>query len=228
MPERPTPEHFIPREAETPKEAEVTRRSFEYRDIEGKVLGKAEIELEGPEIELEYRTAKGKEPGRGRKLRSFVIRGEKDGKPTELDMMAMANPNGVEVISSTEHLENYHYADDAKRALAPPLETATDVGVLLHELGHADQYHEERFAKITPLYGRSKPATNAGAKIPYVTLMDLLESVVEAVPDAKLAMDENSFKQLRVLEDRRNDSLDRKGRLDRALEEQENLRSAEL
>ncbi|HTK05137.1 MAG TPA: hypothetical protein VL500_06125 [Candidatus Eisenbacteria bacterium] len=229
MPERPTPEGFLPKEeAKESQEAEIVRRRFEYRDANGEVLGTAEVELEGPEIELEYKTVKGKEPGKGRKLRSFIIRGEKDGTPTEIDMMELANPHGVEVVSATEHLENYHYSDDAKVAMAPPLESPIDVGVFLHELGHADQYHEQRFAKITPLYGRSKPATSRDAKMPYLALMELLESVVEAVPDAKKVMDEDSLKQLRTLEDRRNDALDRKGRLDRALEEQERLRSAEL
>jgi hypothetical protein len=206
---------------------EIIRRSFEYVDADGETLGSAEIELEGPEVDVEYKTAKGA-PGKGRKLRSFILRGEKDGKPTDVDMMALANKHGVTVVSSTENLENYHFDDGKDLALVPPLETPLDVGVFLHELGHADQHHEDRFRKIAPLYGRSKSAASGEGTLSYPALSELLEAVVEAVPDAAKALDTDELEQLRRLEDRRQDELSRKARFERSLDEQLVFRSGEL
>lgn len=185
------------------REEERITREFEYRDSEGKLLGRGIAELGTEEFDAAYRTLEG-EPGKARELRSFMILGEKDGNPVEIDLLSLFNPHDVKVLVATEHLQNYSYDDEKKRVLAPPLETPLDVGVLLHELGHADQWHEERFKKIVRLYGREKDLR--GGKARYDRVMDILSEVMRAVPEVVQVMDEEGLEQLRRLDMKRKET----------------------
>lgn len=210
------------------RETEPVRRVFEYRDTEGNLIGTAEVTLGAEKEEMPYVGAKEGEKAEGRRLLSFILRGEKGGKPSEIDLLGLANRHGVEILSADVRLVNYEYSDEKKRAVVPPLETPLDVGVFLHELGHADQFHEERFGKITPLYGRSRQSSSAGFVLSYGSMRELLDAVVDAVPEAKIAMDHEILAQLETLEGRRHAALDLKAERERALDEQERLRDDEL
>lgn len=233
MPERPF-EGFVPPEArpkneeEQSRETEPIRRAFEYRDADGRLLGTAEATFDAASKPMPYLSAKDGAEATGRSLLSFVLRGEKDGARTEIDMLALAVPHGVEVVASDVPLANYHYEDEARRAFVPPLETPLDVGVLLHELGHAEQHGEERFKKITPLYARSKPFASGDKPVSLGAFLELVDAVSEAVPDARPVFDHEAREQLGRLEARRSEALARKSAAERALIEQEGLRDDEL
>lgn len=234
MPERPYGEFSPPEsrpkpEGERSPEAEPVRRTFEYRDAAGKVLGTAEVSLGAEALPMPYKAMKDGTEAMGRKVLSFVLRGEKDGSPTEVDMLALAAPDGVEVLSSEVPLANYHYEHHTGRAVVPPLETPLDVGVYFHELGHAEQHREARFEKITPLYGSAKPI--AAGERPMIALnsfLELIDAVTDAVPDARAVFDAEAREQLGRLRERRQTAFDRKSAAERALDEQEMLRNQEL
>lgn len=215
-------------DAERAPETEPLRRVFEYRDADGRWLGTAEVAFDQQEQPMPYKAAKDGAEATGRKLRSFVLRGEKDGKPTEIDMLALAVPAGVEVLASDVPLANYHYENQDRKAFVPPLETPLDVGVFFHELGHAEQHQEERFEKITPLYGESKPLASGSDPVSVRSFLKLLDAVNEAVPDARTVFDDQARDQLARLEEQRQSALDKKSSLERALDEQESLRNSEL
>lgn len=139
-------------------ESEPISQSFEYRDVSGVITGRAEIRLSGTITKLnDFK----REKAHGRALESFVLSGTKNGEPVMLDLLAMANQHKVTVFISETRLSNYLYNEKADRskdgkevkklkyAIAPLPETAADVAVLLHELGHADQYQEEDFRRLT-------------------------------------------------------------------------------
>lgn len=183
-------------------EREPIRKEYEYRDSEGRLLGRAVIELDPEEHLVRYRTREKRTQGMARTLRSFMLEGEKDGRPTSIDVLKLANPHGIEVLVADERLENYGHFDADKLAVVPPLETALDVGTALHELGHAGQYRDERFEKITPLYNVAKMLSARGAG-PYLRLKRPLQFILEAVPEAKEIVDAEEIGQLDRLEKRR-------------------------
>lgn len=187
-----------PTSTEEREKAPVIRREVEFKDAEGRTLGRAEIELEDREVDVEYPSVSGGGPAKGRPLRSFVIVGERDGEQVRVDVLGLANPHGVEVVVADEYLENYSYTDRKKRALSPPLNTPLDVGVLLHELGHADQFHERRFEKLVPLYAseRSKEKlTPAGVK-------RVVDGVMDAIPNLAAYVDREALAQFGRLQER--------------------------
>lgn len=197
------------------REEERVTREFEYRDSKGNLLGRGVAELGTEEFDADFRTLEG-ETGKARELRSFVILGEKDGNPVEIDLLSLFNPHDVKVLVATEHLENYSYSDERKRVLAPPLETPLDVGVLLHELGHADQYHEERFKEIVRLYRKEKDLR--GGKVCYDKIMDILSEVIRAVPEVAQVMDEEGLEQLRRLDVKRRETFDARREINRRMD----------
>ncbi|MBI2099321.1 hypothetical protein HYT45_02815 [Candidatus Uhrbacteria bacterium] len=180
--------------AETKEKAGVVRREMEYRDKEGNLIGTAIIELEEQVHPVNKQTKEG-EPGKARILRSFVLKGEKAGKPTEIDILALAKAreNGITVYVAEKTLKNYSYLDIGKSALVPPLENPVDIAVALHELGHADQHQDQRFEKISPLYGHPEQIE----KLSFEKLRDLLRSTFKAVPEAKRLLDVAAIKTLR-------------------------------
>lgn len=215
-------------ESKEDREAEPVRRSFEYRDADGNLLGVAEVALGAETVEIPYAAVTEGEKAEGRQLLSFVLRGEKDGEATEIDMLELANRHGVEVVSSEARLVNYAYSNAKKRAIVPPLETPLDIGVFLHELGHADQCHEDRFEKIMPLYGHSRQASDGGIKLSYGSMKELVEAVVDAVPEAAIAFDDESMAQLDTLEARRQETVARKSAAEKDLEAWERQRADAL
>ncbi len=188
------------------REPQTMRRGFEYRDVAGNLIGRAEVELDDAEVEIPRDGKEALPPVRGHAMRSFTLRGEKDGQPTEVDMLALANARGIKVIVTSERQDNYDYDEDNLRATVPPLETPTDVGVFLHELGHAEQYGEERFHKTGDLYGAGRKLAR-GVSFEMDALKKAVAKVRDAVPEvADLLtddlLDEFGAEQSLILEER--------------------------
>jgi hypothetical protein len=209
------------------REAPPIVRNYEYKDAQGRLLGRAELTLAPEPVDLPFARAKDKQPTKGRKVLSFVLRGEKDGVPTELDILPFADPHGTEVIAADEHIENYQYEDDKGRAFVPPLESPLDVSVLLHELGHADQFRDARYQPLVPFYGRAQKVA-AGVPLASESMLEMLEAVTQAVPDARRVMSADDLAQLGRLRDRVHDEKQTTREQERTLAERENVREATL
>lgn len=150
---------------------EAPRQQFDYYDEKGELICSAVIEFE------KFRDEAGK------RVRSLVLKGELDGRPTEVDLMEMTDAikNEVSMVMSKERLPNYHYNSVDKITFVPPLETALDLAVALHELGHAGQFHDERFAPLNKLYGlekREKPLLDKIATV-RATIPEIQEFITE-------------------------------------------------
>ena len=189
-------------------ERETLRKEYEYRDSEGKLIGKATVELADELIEVKRRDEEKdgeKEKnvlGIGRQLRSFVLDGEADGQPTRVDVLDLANQHGILIFIKDARSPKNAYDPSGEAILSDPLETPTDVGVLLHELGHADQWRDEHLEALTPLYGRKEgrqPFTS-----PYAPLKEVLAAAEKTVPGAEALVDEKTRSRLEELEARLN------------------------
>lgn len=126
------------------KEAETTKQEFEYRDAEGNLIGKAIVEMSQEEVE-------GLGGIKGKMLKSFRLEGEKDGESTSVDVLELANLHKVKIILARG--ANYSFDFEKREIIAPPLESPIDVGILLHELGHADQDQDEKIEGLSDFYG---------------------------------------------------------------------------
>jgi hypothetical protein len=190
-----------PPEMRERREQEPLRRSYEYRDVEGRLIGRAEVALDAEETELPPDKDSKDAPVKARRLRSFALHGEKDGAPTRVDMLGLDLVHGdaIGVYVASERLDNYDYDDEKKRATVPPLETPTDVGVYLHELGHASQHHETRFADVADLYGAEKDVYKHD-QLDLAELRKTVREIRDAVPDAEGLLTDAQLDELSEIE----------------------------
>jgi hypothetical protein len=126
-------------EKEEEIETDTTKQEIEYRDTEGKLIGKVLLEM-------------GANTPEGRQLKSLKLVGEKNGLPTEIDVLELTNPHGVK-ITIAEDIFTGSYNSENKSINVRPLEYPHDLAVLLHELGHADQSTEPEFMALWDQYG---------------------------------------------------------------------------
>lgn len=165
------------------EQRESIRETYEYRDAEGKLVCKAEAEYG----ELGPNDAEGLDPGHfgvekisGRLLKGLKLTGEKG----EIDLVELAKVQGVKIIVSDKRLKNYMYLEKGAspekndRVLVPPLENLLDVGVMLHELGHAAQYNDEDFSVIKNFYHLGKQSVDSVS-------LGVLNEIMSALPETQ-------------------------------------------
>jgi hypothetical protein len=80
----------------------------------------------------------------------------------------------TKILISKVRLENYHYSPVESSVLAPPLESGLDIGVLLHELGHAVQSREEQWQKYSAGY---EIRASSVRKYPESALLDAINAL---------------------------------------------------
>lgn len=179
---------------------EVLRFAFEFCDSDDRRICRAEIELEGTEKEIpppppeedEEKKVKVQTPIRGRVLRACILHGEKDGKPKKIDLLHHIKIDTTEIFISSQRLSSYDYDNDANRIVVPPLETLTDIGVFLHEAGHAKQHEEKRFEKVADLYKIEKDIFKKNRPLDLELLRTVIVEIREVVPEiAHLITDEH-------------------------------------
>lgn len=138
-----TPKAERPASAEE-REGRLLRRTFEYRDAEGRFQGRAIVELDDQSVEMKLR----KGPAEARRLLSFVLQGERDGKPVEINVLEHINPQGDDAFVLDEHeVDNYAVyrgaTPDRRTIISPMPENQADMALLLHEFGHGRQRFKE-------------------------------------------------------------------------------------
>lgn len=159
------------------------RLRYEYRDGRGNLICEAIVEKECRDVSITgLKTAKGGEGATGRDLKRFELIGkDANGKPLVLDVLEMCNPHNARIIVGNELLSNYHYVDRFKTVIVPSLDSPLNVGILLHELGHADQYRDEKFKETTPLYRSRKIGEG---EVLAESFQDEIDKVFKAAPEA--------------------------------------------
>ncbi len=177
---------------------ETLRQSFEYRDVEGRLLGRAELELESEETEIPPKKKSKDLPVRGHILKQFLLHGEKDGQPTSVDMLQLARRLDTKVLMTSSRQYNYEYNHDARIATVPPLETLTDVGIFLHELGHAEQEGEDRFSVLTYLYGSEKGLRDTVNDADEEKIRILILQIRDAIPETEQFFTDDDLEELRI------------------------------
>ncbi len=133
---------------------EIIRSLKTWKDKKGEPICEVESVLEGDPCTVSNIV------GNANKLKSLVLRGLKDGKPIEIDVLAMTGAMGEKptvsgIYVAEKRQSNHYFSNESKSVTSPPLETPADLGILLHELGHAKQATEDRFQEIGKEYGRS-------------------------------------------------------------------------
>lgn len=206
-------------EREKDREKEAERRTFEYRDRQNNLIGSAELELAPEEVEVPLDAYGKKEKGRGRELKSFVLRGKKGGSETSVDVIALINRHKTKIIVANERLDNYAYLDKANEAVVASPQTPLDIGVMFHELGHADQHHEERFDAVTPMYESGKSAT-ADVLGTFADVRQKVEAVIAAVPEAARMLNPETMQELESMQREKNRLWDKRDGIEERLSAQ--------
>jgi len=122
-------------------------REFEYKDAEGKIICHVIIELSRNTEAVGYERAE------VQRIKKLVLIGEKEGKQTKLDLMSFAQAidSEIEVMVTMKHnsIESAYYNDFHHRIVLEDLARPENILTFLHELGHAAQKKEKRFANLT-------------------------------------------------------------------------------
>jgi hypothetical protein len=197
-------------------------RAYEYRDTEGRAIGMGVLELSrAKDLVLQggdgerFATADGR-PAKRREVEKFIMFGEKGGQQTRVDMMDLANPHDARVFVMSENFTRYSHVKVGPDEDAPPRsvvfvpapETAADIGVMLHELGHAKQNNETHLEALNPLYGQKvEMSALEPDRIDYEHTRKKLARTIDAlgrtVPGAaEFFRETEEFQQLERLSDR--------------------------
>ncbi len=113
---------------------------------------------------------------------------------------------------------NHYFTGESKSVTSPPLETPADLGILLHELGHAKQSTEERFQEIGKQYGHSIQDMKSTE-----LRQEMMESWKKSMPD----LDSGQIESRMVVWDRLREKVqERQQKLTRAKEAVTTIKNA--
>jgi hypothetical protein len=139
----------------TQEKLETVTQVFEYKDKDGKSLGRVSIERGAKQ-----RPAAGWEYA-GHELSSIIYEVGTDEGPKNIDLLDLLDVPGVRVFMQGEKDEadskyNYFYRNDAwvdgeatKLVFVPPLDNPAALSTFLHEMGHAQQDQEDRYHRLS-------------------------------------------------------------------------------
>jgi len=174
------------------KEAEKPlRKSFEYRDAEGRLIGRATIET-GQLASLDLVSGSDDVNVDARELKSFIWEGEKDGKTIHVDVLEMVQHKGDDVFvvednADAEHSAVYPGADEnTKTIVAPSPDNPVNMAIFLHEFGHADQRFDDDAKDVMDMYRHKSWLHEKSAS----EITEILDAVAERMPDYQDKIDE--------------------------------------
>ncbi|MFH1286664.1 MAG: hypothetical protein ABII02_02845 [Candidatus Magasanikbacteria bacterium] len=186
-------------EEEGKENREGLTETHEYRDAEGNLICTAEVEFESQKIDMALGVINGFEYkiNRAAIVKSVLLKGEKDGKPTSVDVVEFA-PKGYKVISSPEISDltpGYSVIDHAQKIVyVPNFEKPESISSLLHEFGHAEQIQDPNFTIPKDNFSQENDEDTSYERV-YVS------RVVKAIPEAKKILNESAIKELDKLDD---------------------------
>lgn len=189
-------------EMATEKKRHATVERYAYRDEEGKLMGRAEVKY-GPQQERMLRMANG--PDRivsGREIFSVTFQPveKSGGKQKPFDLIKSFDLDFVTIFAASERMDNYYFDQDSNLALVPEPKTPLEIGIIGHELGHAEQFIDAQTKDVYPLYGLSE---RVAAKIEQagffpVTWMADFKKAVEVMPELEHSADDQVRDLLRL------------------------------
>lgn len=125
------------------EESMMLRQTTEYRDKDGNLEGSWEMVF-SPET-VKFDDADGGNERQGKVLLSFVVKGPKG----TCEVLSLPKLKGVKVVVvDGERLMPYSFFDAQDFASSPQLNSPSDIGICLHELGHAEQYSEDYYRDL--------------------------------------------------------------------------------
>lgn len=136
----PSRDGKVERSVNGSKRSERMIEKYEYRDKNGELICLAKVEFEqATEFDLLRNALEG-----GRLLKSLIL----ENGNASIDILSLANKHGA-VITILDSSDFDCYAVLDKEVLSHPLDSPLSIGVLLHELGHIEQYKDEYFIRLS-------------------------------------------------------------------------------
>jgi hypothetical protein len=123
-------------------------------------------------------------PVTGKRLVRLELAHPSTGK--NIDILSLIRLSDISVHVSNERVSEYCYSSKASRVIVPPLETAIDLAVLLHEFGHASQDTEKELSSIVKMHNQ------LGYLPSHLSLpmLETIEAAREAFPFLRNVFDE--------------------------------------
>jgi len=144
----------LPKQAKTKLERResifnTVQKEYELKDSDGKIMCRVIVELTRNVERLDRQNGLVEV----QHVNKLTLMGEKDGKQTELDLLAFARDIDPEIEVLTEAKRNTvdsaFFAPYFHRIVLKELDTPEGILSFLHELGHAAQKKEKRFADMS-------------------------------------------------------------------------------
>lgn len=179
-PEAPSSRAERPPVREAKERADAVKKRLEYRDAEGRSLGRAAVELGQEVITSGY----GEEAVRMVELLSLKVEGFRRGKPTSIDVLELARAAGIRIlVPAPGETKRRRVYDTGEQYVATDLpDNPVALGTLLHELGHANQFREERFSSLDRVATAGRVLYDQPG-VDWEKLGPAVREVVEKVPD---------------------------------------------
>ncbi|MSR85003.1 hypothetical protein EXS71_01000 [Candidatus Uhrbacteria bacterium] len=180
---------------------ENVRQMHEYCNGEGMLIAKMILEL-SPVVSVAHEFAdegfveNEKTVLRGRKILQWILMAKHGDEKIAVDVLEMANPYRVQIIVAEQREENYFYSSKGKTAFVPPQETPLDLGIALHELGHAAQYREKDCESLALLYENGKKYGLDAKPVSGRLALKLYDQVIKLLPEARERVDHQMIQKL--------------------------------
>lgn len=161
----------------------LTVKEFEYRDEDGKLIGKAIIKLQ------EQSAGANESENKFYRLLNFRLTGQKDGKDTEIDVLSLIDLKNTKMHTPKEGAA-FRYDAENDIAIVPLPETPIQTAMMLHELGHAKQLQDEAYKNINEV----------GVRLPTFQDMPDVPEKIRKIKSSLDNLDEKTIKSLNELE----------------------------
>jgi hypothetical protein len=129
------------------------KRRYEYRDAEGRKIADVEAEYLSSGDMVEDPT--NGEIVTAKRLKKLVLTNPEDGR--SFDVLAAFNGSATDVIVPDKRIMNSSHGVMSVEVTAPAPESPVDLGTLLHELGHIDQFNDPETSSYASFSAISKP-----------------------------------------------------------------------
>lgn len=205
---------------------------FEYRADDGTIAARAMAEFEDKTYAVSdlvgerIRAISGNTEAKAWRLKSMRVFTENEDQAA--DLLSVVDLGDIQVYVSTEPLTNYSFIPDKKIAIVPPLTSAVDIGIMMHEIGHGQQFQDSRFDQITPLQVRGHELSRGNTSPTITEIVQAFEMTLAAVPEAASALTKEALDQLRTLKSTREDLTQRSERLRATADSLEKEKHVEL
>jgi len=150
---------------------ETERKTIELLDTAGNRIGTAEV---GYGVEVDSLDTEVKK----RLLTSLILKGEQGDRNVTIDILGLTNKRSTKIFVDKEAIgDEFDQITNTVKVRA--IDSSDDIGMLLHELGHAEQFGEEKYQKMDKGY----------SGVPFLErFLENIQTIAEAVPEIKASI----------------------------------------